>query len=59
MPPCCTRLAAMLLLALLPSLPGLRLQLFLAVLIISGIIAHAPASVRHYSLFHRRRIESI
>jgi hypothetical protein len=52
-------LLKMLLLALIPLVPGLRLPLFLATLVISGIIAHAPANVRYYSLFHRRRIESI
>ena len=52
-------LLKLLLLALLPLLPELRIPLFLAVLTVSGIISHAPASVRYYSLFHRRRIESL
>ncbi|MCB1759131.1 MAG: hypothetical protein KDI68_05020 [Gammaproteobacteria bacterium] len=52
-------LLKLLLLALIPLLPELRLSLFIATLVISGIIAHAPASVRYYSLYHRRRIESI
>ena len=49
----------LLLLALIPLLPEWQLQLLLAVIIISGVVSHAPASVRYYSIFHRRRIESL
>ena len=48
----------LLLLAMIPLWPQWRLPLFLAVLVISGLISHAPASVRYYSLYHRRRIEA-
>jgi len=34
-----------------------RLLLFLAIMVISGVISHAPGSVRYYSLLHRRRID--
>jgi len=51
-------LLKLLLLGLMPLLPSLRLPLFLAILVISGVMAHAPASVRYYSLWHRRRIDS-
>ncbi|HHJ80201.1 MAG TPA: hypothetical protein ENJ65_01055 [Candidatus Tenderia electrophaga] len=33
--------------------------LFFSIIIISGLIAHAPSNVRYYSIFHRRRIESL
>ena len=51
-------LLKLLLLGLMPLLPSLRLPLFLAILVISGVMAHAPASVRYYSLLHGRRIDS-
>ena len=30
-----------------------------SMIIISGLIAHAPSDIRYYSIFHRRRIESL
>ncbi len=33
--------------------------LFFSIIIISGLIAHAPSDIRYYSIFHRRRIESL
>lgn len=48
-----------LLLALIPSFPEAKLPLFLAVIIISGLIAHAPGNIRYYSLYHRRRIDML
>jgi len=52
-------LLKLLLLALIPYLPGLEIPLFLLVVVISGLISHATSNVRYYSLFHRRRIESL
>lgn len=52
-------LLKLLLLGLMPLLPLLRLPLFITVLIISGVIAHAPAKVRYYSIYHRRMIEKL
>jgi len=52
-------LLKLLLLGLMPLFPALRLSLFLAVLVISGLISHAPANVRYFSLIHRRRIDSL
>lgn len=49
-------LLKLILLGLMPLFPALRLPLLLAILIVSGVISHAPASVRYYSLFHGRRI---
>lgn len=51
-------LLKLLLLGLMPMFPALRLPLFLAILIISGVISHAPASVRYHSLFHGRRFDA-
>lgn len=39
--------------------PALAVPLLILILVLSGWIAHAPASVRYYSPFHRRRIESL
>lgn len=47
------------LLALITPFPELKAELFILIIIISGWIAHAPARVRYYSLYHRRRIESL
>lgn len=52
-------LLKLLLLALIPHLPEWRITLLLAIILISGVVSHAPASVRYYSLIHRRRIESL
>jgi hypothetical protein len=51
-------LLKLLLLGLMSLLPELRLLIFIAILIISGVISHAPAKVRYYSMFHGRRIDS-
>ncbi len=37
----------------------LELPLFVAVVVISGVISHAPGDVRYYSLWHGRRVESL
>ena len=50
-------LLKLLLLALIPLWPEMKVPLFLAVIVISGLISHAPANVRYYALFHGRRIE--
>jgi len=52
-------LLKLLLLGLMPLLPSLRLPLFLVILVVSGVIAHAPAKVRYYSLLHGRCIETL
>lgn len=49
----------LLLLVLISPLPELKAELFILIILISGWIAHAPARVRYYSLYHRRRIESL
>ena len=51
-------LMKLILLGLMPLLPSQRLSLLLVILVISGVISHAPAKVRYYSLFHGRRIDS-
>ena len=52
-------LAKLLLLGLIEVWPEAKLVLIVVVIVISGYIAHAPARVRYYSLWHRRRIESL
>lgn len=51
-------LAKLALLAFLPFAAGLEGPLLVAVIVISGVIAHAPASVRYFSVFHGRRIDA-
>ncbi|MET0117428.1 MAG: hypothetical protein ABW090_08390 [Sedimenticola sp.] len=50
-------LLKLLLLAMAFWLPDSKLLLFILVVVISGWIAHAPARVRYYSLYHRRQID--
>ena len=52
-------LLKVLLLLLIPLVPALTWWLFVAVIVISGLISHAPGAVRYYSIFHRRRIEQL
>lgn len=47
------------LLGMMPLVPDLRPPLFLALIVISGVVAHAPASVRYHSLWHGRRVERL
>ena len=47
----------LLLLALTLDFPDGRAALLIMVVLISGIVAHAPHKVRHYSLIHGRCIE--
>ncbi|AJR08496.1 hypothetical protein H744_2c1830 [Photobacterium gaetbulicola Gung47] len=47
-------------LALLSSffwLPQHKPELFIVILVMSVVIAHGPAGLRHYSIWHRRRID--
>ena len=52
-------LLKILLLLVILVLPDHKHVLFLTIIVISGFIAHAPGDVRYYSLYHRRRIESL
>ncbi|MCB1858644.1 MAG: hypothetical protein KDI63_10245 [Gammaproteobacteria bacterium] len=45
-----------LLLSIIPYFPELQGLLFVTVIVISGLISHAPAAVRYHSLYHGRRI---
>ena len=45
------------LLVLMLVWPEQRMLLLVAVIVISGLISHAPGDVRYYSIFHGRRIE--
>jgi hypothetical protein len=52
-------LLKVLLLALIPFWPEHKAAFMLAVIVISGLIAHAPGNVRYFSLLHGRRIERL
>lgn len=39
--------------------PAFSLELGVSVIVLSSIIAHAPASLRYYSPWHRRRLEHL
>ncbi len=47
------------LLAAIPLWPAAGPALFITVILISGVVSHAPADLRYFSLFHGRRIERI
>jgi len=47
------------LLGLALALPAWRAVLFISVLIISGLISHAPGNVRYYSILYGRRIDKL
>ena len=50
--------AKLLLLAAIPLFPESAVPLFMLVIVISGVVSHAPASMRHYSVLHGRRVDS-
>ena len=41
---------------LIPWAGQAQLEILILVLVISGIVSHAPANIRYYSLYHRRMI---
>lgn len=47
------------LLALILVFPHYKAPLFVAILLLSGLISHAPGDVRYYSIYHRKRIEAL
>ena len=47
--------AKVLLLSLAGLSEGISAAVFIAAIVISGIFAHAPAAVRYFSVYHRRR----
>ncbi len=50
-------LLKLVLIGLFPVWPDARMALFIAVIVLSGLIAHAPKHVRHYSQFNLGRQE--
>ncbi|WP_261396926.1 hypothetical protein [Photobacterium rosenbergii] len=38
-------------------IPQHKPELFITILVMSVVIAHGPAGLRHYSIWHRRRID--
>ena len=51
-------LAKLVLLAFLGSYPAWDSTLLIVIIIISGIISHAPGKLRYYSVYHRKVITS-
>ncbi len=49
----------LLLMGVIPLVPSWGAEIFIAVIVLSGWIAHAPARVRYYSIYHRRRVENL
>ncbi len=47
------------LLGLILIQPDCHAELFIAVIVLSGLISHAPANTRYYSVFYGRRIDSV
>ncbi len=52
-------LLKVLLLLLALAWPAHKMALLVAVIIISGLIAHAPGNIRYYSIFYRKPIERL
>lgn len=48
----------LILLAFLGSNPSLDVLLLIVIIIISGIISHAPGDLRYYSIYHKKKISS-
>ena len=49
----------LLLLSLILTQPLYHAQLFITVIVLSGIISHAPGNTRYYSVFHGRRLDTL
>ena len=47
------------LLLCLPLVEGYEVHVLILIVVLSGIISHAPGDVRYYSIFHGRRLESL
>lgn len=52
-------LLKLLLLLMAMVLPSIKFELVLLLIVLSSVVSHAPGDVRYYSLYHRRRIESL
>lgn len=54
-----TILLKLVLLGLILLQPYFHAELFIIVIVLSGLISHAPGNTRYYSVFHGRRIDSM
>lgn len=52
-------LAKIALLACLPHLPEYQIHALVAIVVISGVVSHAPARVRYHSVFHGREVHTL
>ena len=48
----------LILLVLMVSYPAWDSYLLIAIIVISGVISHAPSNLRYYSVYHKRIIRS-
>ena len=51
-------LVKIVLLTLFIPLPAYKSALFIIILLLSVVVSHGPSGLRHYSIIHRRRLES-
>lgn len=49
----------MVLLSCVLAFEGYETHILVAIVILSGLISHAPGDVRYFSIFHGRRVESL
>jgi len=49
----------LILLVLMVSYPAWDSYLLIVIIVISGVISHAPSNLRYYSIYHRKIIRSI
>jgi len=49
----------LLLMAIIPLIPAFRAEVFIAVIVLSGWISHAPARIRYYSIYHGKKVDSL
>jgi hypothetical protein len=54
-----TILLKLVLLSIILLQPSYHAELFILVIVLSGLISHAPGNTRYYSVFYGRRIDSI
>ena len=52
-------LIKLILLLSIPLLKGYGGYALIIIIVISGVIAHAPGDVRYYSIFHGKRVENL
>jgi hypothetical protein len=52
-------LLKLVLLSCLPLVAGNEIYVLVLIVVLSGLISHAPGDVRYFSIFHRRRLDAL